>query len=145
MMATYRETVDSVRSPEDTFRFLADLTNFAVWDPGVLAAEQVAGDGPGPGARFDVSVKAWPRPLTLTYETVEFDAPSTVRVVARSSRLVSDDTITVVPTDDGCRVTYEANLRLEGWLGPLDPVVGLLFDRIAGRAGDGLRDELAHS
>jgi hypothetical protein len=143
-MATYRATVDSVRSPEDTFRFLADLTNFAVWDPGVLAAEQVSGDGPGPGSLFDVTVKAWPRPLTLTYETVEFDAPETVRVVARSSRLVSDDTITVVPTDDGCTVTYEANLRLEGVLGALDPMLGLVFDRIAGRAGDGLRDELAH-
>ncbi len=143
-MATYRATVESVRSPEDTFRFLADLTNFAVWDPGVLAAEQVAGDGPGPGAQFDVTVKAWPRPLTLTYETVDFDRPSTVRVVARSSRLVSDDTITVAPAEDGCTVTYEANLRLDGWLGHFDPLVRLVFDRIAGRAGDGLREELAH-
>ena len=142
-MATYRVTVESVRSPEETFRFLADLTNFAVWDPGVLAAEQVSGDGPGDGAQFDVTVQAWPRSLTLTYETIEFDAPSRVRVVARSSRLVSDDTITVVPTDEGCTVTNEANLRLEGWLGHLDPLVGLVFDRIAGRAGDGLRQELA--
>lgn len=141
-MATYVTTIESRHGAEEAFDYLADLRNFAEWDPGVLDAEQVSGRGPGEHTRFNVTVKAWPKPLTLTYETMVFERPHTVRVVAESDRLISDDTITVEPADDGCRVTYEANLSMKGWLSAADPVLGIVFDRIAGRAGDGLRGQL---
>ncbi len=142
-MANYVATVESDRDAAEVFAYLADLRNFAEWDPGVIQVEQVKGSGGGAKAAFDVTVKAWPKPLTLRYETVLHDAPHMVRVVARTDRLVSDDTITVGPTDRGCVVTYDATLKLQGWLGAADPAVGIVFDRIAGRAADGLRDQLS--
>jgi len=39
---------------DDVFTFLSDLKNAPRWAPGVVSVAQVAGDGPGPGALYDV-------------------------------------------------------------------------------------------
>jgi hypothetical protein len=39
---------------EDVFAFMADLGHAPRWVAGVVGVRQVAGDGPGPGARYDV-------------------------------------------------------------------------------------------
>ena len=42
------------RHIDDVFAFLAEFSNAPHWAAGVLAVDQVAGDGPGPGAVYDV-------------------------------------------------------------------------------------------
>ncbi len=138
-MARFITTIASPKPADEVFDYLSDLSNFAEWDPGVIAAEQVAGDGGGPDAAFDVTVKGFPNPLTLRYETAEYDRPNEVRAIAESDRLVSDDRITVSGDDDSCTVTYDAELRLKGALRFADPVLGLMFNRIGQRAAEGLR------
>lgn len=137
-MAHYVVSVRSPRSAEEAFAYMADLTNFAAWDPGVVKAEQVVGHGPGPDAAFEVQVKAVGGPMTLTYDTTEYDPPTKVRAVATSSRLTSDDTITVQPDGTGSIVTYDAKLELNGVLRVFDPLLGLAFRRIGDRAATGL-------
>ena len=138
-MARFTTTISSPKSAEEVFDYMADLRNFAEWDPGVVAAEQVTGDGGGSDASFDVTVKSFPSPMTLRYETVEYDRPNGVRAVAESDRLVSDDRITVAAHGDACTVTYDAELRIKGALGVVDPILALMFNRIGGRAAEGLR------
>ena len=70
VMARYVVHVRTPMPPAEAFAYMADLTNFAEWDPGV---EQVEGDGAGPGAAFDVEVKLPGWTMTLRYETVAFD------------------------------------------------------------------------
>ncbi len=121
---------------------MADLTNFAVWDAGVLNATAVEGNSPGLDASFDVQVKAIGGPLTLRYIQTEYDAPHRFLAIARSERLTSRDEITVEPDGDGAIVTYDAELLLNGVLGLADPALGLGFDRIGDRATAGLIDAL---
>lgn len=142
-MARYTADVTSSWSPDAAFDDLADLRSFAEWDPGVTTATQVVGDGPGPDAEFDLTVRTGPGSTTLRYRTVHFDRPRVVHVVATSPLLTSDDTITVEPTEDGCRVTYDAELRLAGPLRLADPLLRLAFGRIGDRAAAGLRERLA--
>jgi hypothetical protein len=137
-MAHYVVTVRSPMPAAEAFAYMADLTNFEKWDPGVVSARQVQGEGPGPDAAFEVEVKSVGGSMTLVYRTTEYDAPTKVRAVAESSRLVSDDTIIVQPDGDGSLVTYDATLRLKGVLGLFDPVLGLTFKRIGDRAANGL-------
>ncbi|HUW04183.1 MAG TPA: SRPBCC family protein [Acidimicrobiales bacterium] len=138
-MAKYTTTVSSPKPADEVFDYLSDLRNFAEWDPGVVASEQVTGDGGGSDASFDVTVKSFPSPMTLRYETVEYERPNTVRAVAESDRLVSDDRITVAAHGDSCTVTYDAELRLKGALRFADPFLKLAFNRIGDRAAAGLR------
>ncbi len=117
---------------------MADLSNFAEWDPGVDHAEQVQGDGPGIDAAFDVAVKAIRRSLTLRYQITDYDPPDKVVARAESRLLTSLDTITVRGDGDGSVVTYDAELKLNGLLGVADPLLGLSFKRIGDRAAAGL-------
>jgi hypothetical protein len=39
---------------EDVFAYVADPLNDPAWRPAVLLVDQVEGDGPGPGARYQV-------------------------------------------------------------------------------------------
>ena len=58
-MARYLMHVRTPMSPSEAFAYMADLNNFAKWDPGVDRVVQVHGDGGGAGAAFDVRVKAF--------------------------------------------------------------------------------------
>ena len=121
-MARYVTRVKTPLAADDAFDYVADLTNFAEWDPGVRRAVQVEGKRAEVGAAYDVTVAAVPRDLTLRYEVVEHDAPRSCLVVARSAMFTSTDRITVVPDGDGSIVTYDAELALNGPLGLVDPV-----------------------
>ena len=142
-MAKYKVSVESSKSVEEAFAYMADLRNFANWDPGVLTVTQVAGDGAGLGSSFDVAVKSVGGGTVLRYETLEYDEPGNLLVEARNSKFTSIDRITVVAKDKGSIVTYAAELLLKGCLSPLNPLLGLVFNRIGDRAAAGLRRVLA--
>ena len=138
-MARYVTTVRSAKTPREAFAYMADLRNFAEWDPGVKAVRQVEGSGGGPDAVFDVTVVAPGRDLTLRYVTEEHDAPHNLLVVARSSVFTSIDRITVEPDGTGSIITYDADLRLNGVLRIGDLGLRLVFGQIGDRAAAGLR------
>jgi len=141
-MARYVTTVRTGMTPQEAFAYLADLRNFAEWDPGVKAVRQVEGSGGGPGAVFDVTVAGVGRDLTLRYVTEEHDAPRNLLVVARSAIFTSIDRITVEPDGTGSVVTYDADLRLNGVLRLGDLGLRLVFGVIGDRAAAGLRRAL---
>ena len=141
-MARYATTVRTAMTPSEAFAYLADLRNFAEWDPGVKAVRQVQGSGGGPGTVFDVTVAGVGRDLTLRYVTEEYDAPRNLLVVARSSVFTSIDRITVEPDGTGSVVTYDADLRLNGVLRLGDLGLRLVFGVIGDRAAAGLRRAL---
>ena len=143
-MARYVTTMRTAKTPKQVFAYMADLRNFAEWDPGVKAVTQVEGSGGGPGTVFDVTVAGLgPSPdLTLRYVTEEYDAPRNLLVVARSSVFTSIDRITVEPDGTGSVVTYDADLRLNGVLRVGDLGLRLVFGQIGDRAAAGLRRAL---
>ncbi len=138
-MARYVTTAKTAKAPKEVFAYLADLRNFAEWDPGVKAVKQVKGSGGGPGNVFDVTVAGVGRDLILRYVTEEYDAPRNLLVVARSSVFTSIDRITVEPDGTGSVVTYDADLRLNGVLRVGDLGLRLVFGVIGDRAAAGLR------
>lgn len=143
-MASYETTVRTRLTPEEAFDYMADLRNFAEWDPGVRSAEQSVGDGPGPDAAFVVVVDGPGRGVDFRYETVDFDRPESVTVEATTRMFTSRDRIDVSAVDGsdpaaGADVRYRAELRLNGPLRFADPILRPFFNRIAGRADEGLQ------
>ncbi len=141
-MARYLTTVASPWTVERAFAYMADLRNFAAWDPGVHGVVQTAGVGGGPDAVFDVTVAGKPKDLVLTYRTVEHRSPHEFLVRAESRLLVSEDRVRVTADGTGCLVEYDAQLRLKGVLGVADLALRPFFARIGDRAAAGLRTAL---
>jgi hypothetical protein len=138
-MARYLTTIETPRSAPDAFAFMADVRNFADWDPGVRRAALVLGDGPGPGAAYDLDVRAGPGTMTLRYEVVEWDPPRRLVLRAETRTIRSIDEIRVVAAGSGARVVYDADLTLLGAARVANPLLGVAFRRIGDRAARGLR------
>lgn len=138
-MARFTTTIRTPWSAEKAFDYMADFRNFEEWDPGVSSSELVAGGEPGPGAVYRVAVTG----TTLRYETREFDRPRRTVIEAESKRLRSHDVVEVAARDEGCDVTYDATLELNGILRTIgDPIMAIMFRRIGNKAADGMADAL---
>lgn len=142
-MAHYKGTVHSTRSLEDTFDYLARFSSVAEWDPNVQEASDLDGPPVEVGSRFRVVVSLAGRGKELIYEVVECERPDRVRLVAETSMFSSDDLIEVEEAGTGVLVTYTADLRLNGLFKLAEPLMRLTFGRVAGKARDGLQEQLA--
>ena len=129
-MTRYVTTIPSLMAPAAAFLYMADLRNFAKWDKGVKEVVLIMGNGGG-------------KEITLQYHTVEHDAPRNILVKARNSMFTSVDRVTIVPTATGCDVSYDATLTLNGFFWPMNPLLGLAFNKIGDVATNGLRRVLA--
>lgn len=142
-MARYRTTVESTKSPEEAFDYLAEFSNATEWDPGIVEAANLTGDPVGPGSRFRLVSRFLGRRVPLEYRITQFDRPTRVVLAADESSIRSTDEIRFVATDGGSQVTYEADLRLKTRFGRLlDPLLALAFRRVGARAAAGLRAAL---
>ena len=143
-MARYRTTVESTKSPEEAFDYLAEFSNARDWDPGVVEAANLTGDPVGPGSRFRLVSRFLGRRVPLEYRITEFDRPARVVLAADETSVRSTDEIRFAATNGGSQVTYEADLRLKIPLGRLmDPLLAVAFRRIGARAAAGLRQALS--
>ena len=145
-MPRYIETIASPKSPEEAFAYLAHVERFGEWDPSVQSARQVVGHAPGPGAAYELSVKAGRGgPMSLRYHVLTFEAPRKLVIQALTRTMRSLDTVTVSPREGGSTVEYDARLNFRGPLALADRLLGATFERIARKAGEGLRRELGAS
>lgn len=143
-MARYVTAVRTPLSVEEAFQYLADVTHFQEWDPGVKKALRVAGDGASIGTAYELTVSAGGT-TTMRYEVTEWQPPRSFKLIARTTFLTSVDEVRVEPEATGSTVTYDATLTLNGPLALLDPWLKLAFRRIGDRAATGLRRVLKGS
>jgi uncharacterized protein YndB with AHSA1/START domain len=142
-MASYQTTVESPRPIDEVFAYLAEFSNTAEWDPGIVEAERLTHGDVGLGSRFRVVSSTAGNRQTIEYEITEWEPPNRVVLVGTTSRLRSVDTLTFVALDDGgTQVTYHADLALLGAARVADPVLHLAFQVIGRRADQGLREVL---
>ena len=141
-MANFVDTIETPWSAEDAFAYMADVRNFAEWDPGTRRAVLAVGDGPGLGAAYDLDLKVGPATLTWRYEIIEWDPPHRLVVRAETGTLTSVDEIRVQPAGSGATVSYDTTLTLHGVARLSEPVLALALQRIGNRGADGLRAAL---
>lgn len=140
-MARYLTTVPTPLSAVDAFAWMADITHFAQWDPGVKRVVRVEGEGPGVGAAYDLTVQAGGTTV-MRYVVKEYEPPRRILLVARTAFLTSVDEISVEATGTGSIVTYDAKLTLNGPLGLFDLFLRPVFRVIGDRAAAGLKRAL---
>jgi carbon monoxide dehydrogenase subunit G len=126
-MAHYAKTIEAPGSLQAIFDYLSDFSNVAEWDPGVREAERL---DPGPldvGSEFRVVAGFLGRDVELTYNVVKLEPPKRIVLEAAGDGLRSTDTISFEPVPKGVRITYRADLQLEGLRRLADPLLQVAF------------------
>lgn len=141
-MARVQKTIEVPRPAKEVFDYLADFSNAARWDPGVVSGEKVT-EGPiGEGSEFRLVAAFGPRRIPLTYRITGYAPHTRVVLDADTRDFRSHDVINVEEIPDGARITYDAELELRGWRAWADPLLQVAFYWIAGNAIHGLRQTL---
>ncbi|MGV1036666.1 MAG: SRPBCC family protein [Candidatus Nanopelagicales bacterium] len=141
-MAHFRTTVESAASPAEAFALVADFSNIAQWDPGVISSERLDSDSVGVGSRFRVISAFGPRRIPLDYHVLEWNPNHRAVLEARTRDFRSYDVISTAPTTLGSAVTYDALLELNGVRKILEPVLSATFQIVGRRAESGMRKAL---
>jgi hypothetical protein len=142
-MANCRKTLITPLPIDESFAYLADFSNAAEWDPGVVEAEKLDAGPVAPGTRFRVVSRFLGQDVELVYSAVQVDAPA--RIVfegVTDSGLRSIDTLTFEKVGGGTEITYDAQLVLPGLLYLADLPLHLVFQWVGRQAIDGLAKTL---
>ncbi len=140
-MATETFVIDSPLSPDVAFERLVDLTRAPEWDHGIRDCRHVGGAPGTIGARYELTVTGFDgQPTTATYEITDAQTDAGFTMVGTHPDFRADDTVTIEPTETGCRVTYNAGLVLLGEAPPLtEAQLDRLFASIVAVPAEGLR------
>jgi hypothetical protein len=140
-MARFTSRLAVPKSAEETFAFVSAFERTAEWDPGIREAQRLT-EGPiALGTRFRVVAAFFGQPVEMFYTVAELEAPRRILFRGEAGNVVSEDEITVVPSqgpEAGCTLTWDARLTPKGWMRIADPLLQLAFQWIGRKAVEGL-------
>ena len=129
-------------SPSDAFR-LADMTNFADWNPAVRTSALVAGEALNVGARFRCVVANGPARLTAHPALIRIELDRLVTYAGTFGLAHSEDTIRFEPDGTGTRLTFVNITTVPVWARSLRRLITRVFHRQAWKAVEGADGYLA--
>lgn len=109
--------------PETAFARVADFAELESWDPFVRRSVLESGEPMTIGAVYRLES---PVRLTLRYRIADIGSPHFVTYEGGTSRVHSTDRILVDPLHEGCRVTVTSEMRFNGRMKAVSPLIRTL-------------------
>lgn len=129
-MPTVSRTFTVSPPPAKIVDYLKDFANAEEWDPGTQTCTRTDNGPLGEGASWHNVSKIFGVTAELTYVLREL-SDDTLVFVGTNKSSTSTDTITVAPDGTGSRLTYRADLEMNGAAKLLNPVMKLVFEQLA--------------
>ncbi len=136
------ESVETALPREQAFAYIADWGRQAEWDPNTVSSKRIGEGGPEVGARYALEVKMGRKAVPMEYRITEYEVPSRLVLIGEGSGVWTEDILTFTESPAGTRVDYEAEIKLSGLLGLVQPLLGRAFDGIGKGVEEGMKREL---
>jgi len=137
-----RKQIEVARPVDDVFRYVADFSHAAEWDPGIAESRALT-DGPvRKGSEFEVVAVFRGSRQTFHYVVTELEQDRRVVLEGDGAKASSIDTVTFDAAGEGTRLTYEADLRLKGARRVAEPFLRGTMERMGDDALSGLKSVL---
>jgi len=128
------------------FRYLADFSNTAEWDPCVSDAKRLTPIYPEPalGDAFEVTSIFRGHPSKMTYCVTRIVPNSQIWLTGESDVAIANDSITLHQdwpsgATQRTRVEYRLDVQLKGWLKPFAWLLGRELEQMAKKSIGGLK------
>ncbi len=136
-----QRTVETSAAPAAVFTYLSDFTTTNEWDPGTVRTTWIAGDG-GVGTSYRNVSRFAGRETELTYTVTEHQPDGRFALRGENKTVVAQDTMEIVPSGTGTRVTYTADFAFRGVAKYVAPLLSPAFKKLGDEAERGLREAL---
>jgi len=141
-MTRLHERITTPLPIDQTFDFIADFANAMHWDPGVATSARIDDGSVGLGARYRLGVRMRGRVVPMEYRITTYEPPHRVVLTGSGSGIDAVDEIVFEAEPAGTRIDYTADIRLQGALGLIQPLLGRAFAKLAADALDGMQRAL---
>lgn len=141
-MTLLKTTIETALPLEAAFDYIAAWESQAEWDPNTVSSARIGNGAPEVGARYALEVKMGPSTKSMEYRITELERPSRLVLVGEGSGIWTEDILTFTETGNGTRIDYQAEIKLHGWLGWIQPLLGRAFDGITKGVEEGMKREL---
>lgn len=139
MDVQFIEVLELRRTPEEALNFIGDFRNLLLWDPSCREARLTQGEGLAVGTGFHVVIRFAGRDVAMDYVVKEYQPGRRIVLEGRSAQALSIDTLTAEPRVNGSRVTYRADIKVDGAGRLMDAAMKLLFAPTVKRGMTNLR------
>jgi hypothetical protein len=139
MDVQFIEVLELRRTPEEALNFIGDFRNLLLWDPSCREARLTRGEGLAVGTAFHVVIRFAGRDVPMDYVVTEYQPGRRVVLEGRSDKARSLDILTAEPRVNGSRVTYHAQIKVDGAGRLMDAGMRLLFTPTVRRGMANLR------
>ena len=136
-----QRTVETSAAPAAVFTYLSDFTTTNEWDPGTVRTTLISGDG-GVGTSYRNVSRFAGRETELTYTVTEHQPDGRFALRGENKTVVAQDTMEIIPSGTGTRVTYTADFAFRGVAKYVAPLLSPAFKKLGDEAERGLREAL---
>ena len=136
-----QRTVETPAAPAAVFAYLSDFTTTTEWDPGTVSTTRVSGGG-DVGTEYRNVSRFLGRETELTYRVTEHTPDRRFALRGENKTVVAQDTMEIVPSGTGTRVTYTADFAFRGVAKYVAPLLSPAFKKLGDEAERGLREAL---
>jgi uncharacterized protein YndB with AHSA1/START domain len=119
-VATLTRTQEIRRSVADVFATVADIGNFADWNPTITTSRQLTSGAPGVGMRAEWRLKGFG---AVTQELQEFEPARRIRIVPLMKSLGGGHRFTFTDIGGGTRVDHELEMTPRGIFKLMGPMM----------------------
>jgi carbon monoxide dehydrogenase subunit G len=139
----YAREIEVPKPVDETFAYLADFSNAAEWDPGIVEARRLTSEPTVVGSRFEVVALFRGNRQRFEYVVTEYEDGKRIVLRGEGEKALSDDVITVAAQGNATRVGYAADIRLKGVLRVAEPFLAGTMKKMGDDALDGLAARLS--
>lgn len=140
-MITVAGSVTTPLPPERAFAFLSEFENTSSWDPGTPVTEKLSTGPVQVGHRYHAEAEFRNKRQPIEYEVTEL-TDGHIRLRGENKRVISYDSIDVVPSGTGSEVTYTAEFSIKGAAKIIQPILKPFFMSLRDPALEGLKKKL---
>lgn len=143
-MPKVSRTITTEAPIEDVFAYMADFSNGPEWDPTQTSSVAREDGGPRLGQIYDIVVEWGDRKLPMVYEVTAYKPNHMITLTGDGSTTHAVDTLEFAEVSDGgTAVTYNADIRLKGFLRVAEPFLGSKFTELFDNAEAGISQQLS--
>ncbi len=117
------EQFNTTLSAKQAFNYIVDFSRIHQWDHTISDAKKVGDDDIGLGTQFDITFSMGGRKTPINYQITKYEPSHSAVLTGVSDRFTAIDTIKINKNEQGCKVSWQAEINFSGLTALLMPLL----------------------
>ena len=108
---------------EQAFNYIVDFSKIDQWDHTISEAKKISDGDIGLGTQFDLTFSMGSRKTPISYQLTKYKPNQSAVLTGVSDRFTAIDTVNIEQNENGCKVSWQAEINFSGLTALLMPLM----------------------